>query len=74
MEVKYEKYVEQEQLRLLARKSYIHPYIFLSFLLNKYNYYILLYIIIYIICVYTFVNNMTHSTVVLCGVDNGHSQ
>ena len=40
MEVKYEKYLEQEQLQLLARKSYIHPYIFLSFLLNKYNYYI----------------------------------
>ena len=29
MEVKYEKYLEQEQLQLLARKSYIHPYIFL---------------------------------------------
>ena len=25
MEVKYEKYLEQEQLQLLARKSYIHP-------------------------------------------------
>ena len=31
MEVKYEKYLEQEQLQLLARKSYIHPYIFLLF-------------------------------------------
>ena len=39
MEVKYEKQQEQEQLQLLARKSYIHLYIFLSFLLNKYIYY-----------------------------------
>ena len=29
MEVKYEKLQEQEQLQLLARKSYIHLYIFL---------------------------------------------
>ena len=29
VEVKYEKQQEQEQLQLLAMKSYIHPYIFL---------------------------------------------
>ena len=35
VEVKYEKQQEQEQLQLSARKSYIYPYIFLSFLLNS---------------------------------------
>ena len=49
---------------ILARKSYIHPYIFLSFLLNKYiyNYNILFYI-------YIFVNITQY-----IGINDGHSQ